>query len=728
MNDFLVENLKYKYSQNNSYAVDDVSFKIEKGSYTAIVGLNGSGKSTLARLLSGLLQPESGTITVNENARIGIVFQSPKDQIVSGIVSRDTEFGPQNLKLSSDEIELRTIESLNAVEMLDRATSSTSELSLGQTQKIALSGIIALRPQILIMDEALAMLDAVSRQDIYEFLRYWHKSGNTIIHITHDVEAVMEADRILGMENGKIYFDGDKKRFVENPDFLKRITGNPLGINRKGKIEEQKRTLADVAFCAKNVCYSYNKYSNVKNISFKLYKGSITALTGPSGAGKSTILELCAGLLKPETGCFISVDKNQPVLAQQNAQGALFENFAADDVAFGPRNHGKKGKELVEIVRKSMDLAAIPFDTFAERHTFEMSGGEQRRLAIAGIIAMDSNVILFDEPTAGLDSRARFEVLSMMRKLAQEGKTILFSTHKKDEADFADYEIKIKHGRILTESNLGVKSIDEGFEDELSVEEKKSVESGEMHFVKQYSGCVMLDKLRKTSTALSGTNRQKKSVMHLLPSWFRILVFLAMFITSICAKSLLFCVEMFLISIIYAKLAGFKFRKLFVSCLKILPFLLIFTVFQMIFHPALENEVQYTSWKWFMITPSKIEFCAAALIRTFASLTSIGAFFISTPEYDLIDGLKILLKPLEIIKIPVRYFILIMEIVFRFIPLLVDETVLIIKTQLIRGSFGKAKGKLARIKAVIPLIVPLIIQTIKRSEILADAITARCFK
>ena len=159
-----VKNLNFKYPQNNKAALSDVSFGIEKGSYVAIVGYNGCGKSTLARLLCGLEVPDSGTISIEENNRIGIVFQSPKNQLVSGIVSRDTAFGAQNLGLNAGEVELRVIESLNIVDMLDRASSSTSALSLGQTQKIALSGVLALRPEILILDDSVSAVDVVSQE------------------------------------------------------------------------------------------------------------------------------------------------------------------------------------------------------------------------------------------------------------------------------------------------------------------------------------------------------------------------------------------------------------------------------------------------------------------------------------------------------------------------------------------------------------------------------------
>ena len=711
-----VKNLSFKYLQGKRNIVDDVSFVIEKGSYTAIVGYNGSGKSTLARLICGLEVPLTGQVQITDGNRIGVVFQSPKNQIISGIVSRDTAFGPQSLGLSSAETELRTIECLNIVDMLDRAQSSTSALSLGQTQKIALSGVLALHPEILILDEAVSMLDPVSRKDILDFIRYWHKCGNTIIQITHDMEVLEDCDNVIGMENGKIFFYGTKTAFLSDKQNVLRINGKPLkACNRTQNGEKKAKT---VSLSVQNLNFSYNpgeKKCSVQNVSFDLFKGTVTALTGASGAGKSTILELCAGLLRPEEGGKIYSD-TRPVLAQQNAQAALFESFAADDVAFGPRNRGLTGKELGKVVQNAMEQAGLPFEEFGERHTFELSGGEQRRLSIAGIIAMDSDVILFDEPTAGLDSRSRLCVMELFQKLATEGKTVLFSTHKRDEADFADREIAIEKGCIVSDSAVAAENKTSLCESKITGELKPTDSAG------------LLEGLRGISLGLSGARKRKASVIERLPAVCRILLFMSLFVLSLAVRQPVFCVLMLFVSAVYGLLCGFGLKKLLKASIKILPFLLLFSVFQMIFHPALPDEVRFTTWKWFMITPSKLLFCLSSILRTDASLACICAFFVSTPEYDLIDGLKVLLTPLSCIKIPVRYFILIIEIIFRFIPLLVDEAVCIIKTQVIRGGLGKAKGKMARIRAVIPLIVPLIIQTIGRSQSLADAITMRGFE
>ncbi len=716
-----VEQLKFKYQNAKKNAVDGVSFCIEKGAYTAIVGSNGSGKSTLARLLCGLETPLEGSIQVQENQNIGIVFQSPKDQIVSSIVSRDTSFGPKNLKLKKGEIELRTIESLSVVDLLDKANDSTSALSLGQTQKAALSGIIALHPEILILDEAISMLDPISREDILQFVKRWQKYGNTIIHITHDIEVVKQADNVIAMENGKIFFYGKSSAFLADENNVFRLNGDPLEKKDKSLWNKSKK---EVVVKFEDVCFNYNEKSSVDNISFELYKGSITALTGSSGAGKSTILELAAGLLEQKSG-FISGVRG--ALAQQNAQAALFEQFAGDDVAFGPRNFGKSGKELVEIVKKSMNQASIPFDEFSERQTVALSGGEKRRLSIAGIIALDNDVLLFDEPTAGLDSKSRAQVMKMMEELASEGKTILFSTHRMDEADFAHREIKVEQGKIIYDSYDGEQII-KNIPDQKSEVENTKAKKSEKEESFAYSCASLIENLRQVTVNLSGSKNSKTN--HLIPKLhpvFRIILFLVLFVVSLCVRDVFTCSIMFGITVIYGLLCGFSIKGMINSFVKILPFLLLFSIFQLMFHPALPNEVRFTTWKWFMITPSKLIFCLATIIRTFACLACICGFFVSTPEYDLLDGLQILLKPLEVVKIPVRNFILIIEIIFRFIPLLIEEATSILKTQSIRGGLGKVSGKMAKIKAIVPLIVPLIVQTIKRSENLADAITVRKF-
>ena len=726
-----VKNLSYSFERKK--AIDNISFSIDSGSYTAIVGVNGSGKSTLCRLISGLLENQCGQIIVKDDCRIGLIFQSPKDQIVSGKVYRDTAFGPQNLGLPDGEVELRTIEALSIVELLDKAEAPSNALSLGQTQKLALAGMLATEPEILILDEATAMLDPASRQTVYEVLRGLNERGNTIIHITHDLDAVKEARHVIGLEEGRIFFEGSVNEFFTGLSFVEKIKGQALEKSKRDASFLQNTK----TFTFENINFSYDSKAKeegeqnpfIKNVSFNLYKGTLTALTGSSGAGKSTLLELGAGLLKPVAGKIFCDQK--PALAQQNCSAALFEAFAADDVAFGPKNDGVRGKALLDRVRTSMDKAGLPYKEYGERQSAGLSGGEQRRLAIAGILAMDRDLVFFDEPTAGLDGISRLNVMKMLRSLADEGKTVMFTTHHTEEADFADREIKIENGSIVYDSLAE----DESFvvpaahaapaapvvpEPVEGVEGTTGLEGvSDLKLLSPYESTSLLKGLKSFSKGISGSGWKTKCRLEKLPAFLRIILFLLLFVLSLAFKTTIPCACMVFVNIIYCLYANFSFGKIIKSLLKILPFLCFFAIFQIVFRPALPDEVRYTTWRFFMITPSKLWFCLNSILRTYSSLLCVCAFFVSTPEYDLIDGLKKLL--------PFKSLILIMELIFRFIPLLVDEACDIIKTQIIRGGLGKVKGRLAKIKAVLPLVVPLIIRTVKRSEILAEAIVMRCF-
>ena len=701
-----VTNLSYSYDSKR--ALDNLSFTVMQGSYIAIVGSNGSGKSTLCRLICGLIEKQLGSISIAPGLRVGLVFQSPKDQIVSGKVFRDTAFGPQNLRLTPGEVEMRTIECLSVTELLDKAESPSNSLSLGQTQKLAIAGMLAVVPDILVLDEAVAMLDYESRQGVFELLQNLNESGKTIIHITHDIEAVSKAQSVIGLDHGKLFYEGSTATFLQSKVFVQQVTGEPLAkaVRKTGGTDFADK---EVGFSFKDVCFTYEDGKLaarsgevgdfIKNVSFDLYKGTLTALTGPSGAGKSTLLELGSGLLAPDSGCVYCGE--HPALAQQNCSAALFEAFAVDDVAFGPKNNGVSGKELVQTVVNAMNRAGLAYNEYGERNSSALSGGEQKRLAVAGILAMNRDVVFFDEPTAGLDGHSRILVMNMMRSLAEEGKTVLFTTHHQDEADFADREIKILDGKVTGDS-LGAAQA-----------------ASSLPALRVYEAAGMLTGLKNALQSMSGSGWKTKCVLEKLPAGLRMLLFLVLFILSLVFRSFVPCCIMLAASIVYCLLAKFRLGRMIKTGLKILPFLCFFAVFQIMFRPALEGEVCWTTWKFFTVTPSKLWFCLNSILRTYAALFCVSAFFVSTPEYDLIDGLKKI--------IPSRNLILILEVIFRFIPLLVEESAVIIKTQIIRGGLGKAKGRLARIRAFVPLIVPLIIRTVKRSEILADAIIMRCY-
>ena len=710
-----VKQLCFSYENAPEPAVQDVSFELDSGSYTVIAGVNGSGKSTTARIIAGLLQPSAGTVEIADGLKTGFVFQSPKDQLICGVVARDTAFGPQCQSLPDSEIELRTIESLKSTGILDYAMHKSMFLSLGQTQKAALSGILAINPDILILDESVSMLDPKSREEIFTFLDMLHKKKRTILHITHDSDAISRAKDIIVMNGGKIIWKGNSSSFFADKtgSVYRSVFGTPLENRSCFQNKTQNRPAQEILLKAENISFSYGTHAVLKNISFSLKRGTLTALTGASGSGKTTLLEILAGLKKQDSGTVRSAGK--PLLCQQNSDAALFEVFAANDVAFGPRNSGIKGKELLECVKTAMNRVNLPFEEFASKQTNCLSGGQKRRLSVAGIIAMKGDILLFDEPSAGLDGAAKYTVMHLLRSLAESGKTVLFTTHHYDEAQFADTSITLEKAGLIAP--------DFSPEEENKADGQKTVLTEQ----KPSAGIFSPEYFSKMLDSLSENQAEQKRLQK-LPAVIKYILFIALFAVSVAVQPVSLCAALLPVTILYALCSCCPAKKLFRSLIKILPFLLFFCILQMIFAPASANDTVFLPYKYFFVTAGKLWQCLKIILHTECALCCICAFSSSATENDILKGFSDLLAPLRLLKIPVKYPVILMEIIFRFIPLLLDEAISIIKIQLVRGGLKDEKGFFGKIRAIIPLIVPLIIQTVRRAEILADAMTVRGFK
>ena len=786
-NILVAENLSYVYEDNNLEAVKNVSLAVSRGSYVAILGLNGSGKSTLARLLCGLLQPTTGKVEVfSENkAPIGIVFQSPKNQIIASIVKTDTSFGPENLGFSVSETENIVLSSLKAVSLEEKLEDFTSNLSLGQTQKLALAGILSLNPDLLILDESVSMIDPVSRKEILDFLDKLNAQGKTIIHITHDLDEAEKASRILVMEDGVLVRDKNsldkddpfiKSHFCIDDGDIGADSGNlgdavsgagssatavhtaqassgvpafqagssatavhtaqassgvpafqagssataphtaqassgvsaslagssvsaPHTVQASSEKSAAEASTHQTSLYLKNITFAYPGENPLyKDFSLSFKAGSLTAIMGKSGGGKSTLFEIASGLLEPQSGEILAIER--PVLALQEAESALFENFAADDVAFGPINKGLTGKKLKEKVVSSMELTGLEYSVFGNRNTQALSGGEKRRLSLAGIIALDSPVIIFDEPTAGLDPKGRKQIFETLRKLSNQGKTVIFSTHREEEARIADRQIKIENGKILFDSEIPPQEID----------------SEKLTKFETLEGAGLLKKLNGLSM---GLYEKKDSVIHKLPPVAKYLVFLGAFLSSIFLKSIPLSLVSLGIALLYAALAKMPFKKPLKSFFGLLPWVLFFLLIQFFFFPINPGDTVLFHFGIIRITVEKILISVKSILHLATAIFMIFGFMYSADEKDILEGFKKL--------IPSKSASLILVMIFRFIPLLADEASLIIKVQLIRGGLGETKGFFNRVRKLLPLFVPLINRTLERSSNMADALTARYF-
>lgn len=233
-----VRNLTFKYDtdeKNDIAALKNINLEIERGSFTVILGHNGSGKSTLAKLFNGILQPNEGSVTVDnlstsdENniyeirRRLGMVFQNPDNQIVCTVVEEDVAFGPENLGVEPKEIRRRVDEALKAVDMEEFKTAAPDRLSGGQKQRVALAGILAMEPECIVLDEPTAMLDPRGRKEVIDTItRLNREKGITVVLITHFMEEALNSDRVIVMDSGKIAADGKVDEIFENTELIKR--------------------------------------------------------------------------------------------------------------------------------------------------------------------------------------------------------------------------------------------------------------------------------------------------------------------------------------------------------------------------------------------------------------------------------------------------------------------------------------------------------------------------
>ncbi|EHN60053.1 ABC transporter, ATP-binding protein [Listeria innocua ATCC 33091] len=244
-----LEHVFYKYEDTEKYAVKDVSISAQKGEWVALVGHNGSGKSTIAKLLNGLLFPEDGLIKIGHfvlsekniweiRRQVGMVFQNPDNQFVGATVQDDVAFGLENHGVPHDTMVERVESALNEVGMQSYALHEPARLSGGQKQRVAIAGVLALQPDVIILDEATSMLDPRGRAEVMETIRIMREQEDiTVISITHDLDEVLFADRVIVMNNGEIHSEGTPKEIFEQADAMRAIgLGVPFIIELQEKL------------------------------------------------------------------------------------------------------------------------------------------------------------------------------------------------------------------------------------------------------------------------------------------------------------------------------------------------------------------------------------------------------------------------------------------------------------------------------------------------------------
>ena len=229
-----VNSISYRYSEEGQYALKDVSFEVKKGEMLAIVGHNGSGKSTLAKHMNGLLLPDAGEVTVDGMStadealiqeirrRVGMVFQNPDNQIVANVVEDDVAFAPENLGVEPREIRRRVDKALKQVDMYEFRLHAPHLLSGGQKQRVAIAGVIAMEPEVIVLDEPTAMLDPKGRAEVISTVtKLCREKGITVVLITHHMSECIGADRVVVMSNGHIIADDSPEMVFSQVELMK---------------------------------------------------------------------------------------------------------------------------------------------------------------------------------------------------------------------------------------------------------------------------------------------------------------------------------------------------------------------------------------------------------------------------------------------------------------------------------------------------------------------------
>lgn len=447
----------------------------------------------------------------------GIVFQNPDNQMVGSTVEEDVAFGPENLGMEPKEIDQRIDQVLDAVGLTGKRLYSPNALSGGQKQKVAISGILAMEPECMIFDEATAMTDPQASREIGRIVRKLHdEKGITIVYITHDVSEVEDADELYVVDSGRLVMSGRPAAVFQKPDRMREcglsmppwlkliclLRGKGMDIpesimgetdlvsyltSLQHQSESPASNLRDRRRCSINgldrdpvpllelsdLSFHYPGYTEtdaLSGISLNIYSGECIALTGVSGSGKSTLFSHMNGLLRPDHGRILFKGKDiwdrdysrknlrkEVGLCFQNPEHQLFADTILEDVAFGPRNMGLDPEQAGEKARKALRLMGIP-ESYEDQSPFLLSGGQQRRVALAGILAMEPSVLVLDEPAAGLDEEGKEALFSLIRTLIKDKKmTVIFSSHSMDDAaEMASRVLVMSEGRMVLDGSPAV--------------------------------------------------------------------------------------------------------------------------------------------------------------------------------------------------------------------------------------------------------------------------------
>ena len=711
-----LQKVRFSYDGGKTWILDGIDLEIAYGQRIAIIGKNGSGKSTLAKIIAGLSSPDSGIVTLcgikvfeannvdskaYQKAResIGALFQSPEDQIVTTVVEDDVAFGLENLCASKEFMKQNISNALRAVNMENHRFSDPSNMSGGQQQRVAIASSIATKSKLIVLDEPTSMLDSCAKEDVNKLFNKLQTSGTTIVQVTHKISECKNADRILMLENGKLR----DVSLLELDEFF--TEKSPAVIESKSMTENAKKSNTAIEISNLNVSYTNSQTPIIRDYSLSVKSGEIVAIMGKNGCGKSTLAKAICALIKYDSGSICvngikisektsksqmrEIRKNIGYVMQLPEQ-QLFAQTVFEDVAYGPKNFGLEGRELHSRVLNA--LKSLHIEHLAQKSPFELSGGQQRLAAIAGVLACNPKILVLDEPTAGLDFEYAKIVLKILSDLHNKGITIIVITHNLNEA-------KSLGARIVTLESRKKKEIQEHAQDEKlenaseNVNEKKNEIKNKSLLSLFNTRIILISCLILMFSAFSITNFYQLGILALSTL---ALIFLARISPIKLLLSLHMFIAIFVFSGMFNLLVVHSGREIF----KIGPLL---------------------------ITDDGIKF-AILFASRFSLVILIGSIIVLTiSQTRLTEACASIISPLKSVGLPSQEIALIMSLALRFLPTLSKEAESVALAQIARGGNIKDGSIKKRLRAITSLIVPGFASVIRHANTLGLALDSRCY-
>lgn len=481
----VLENVSFRYRDRQGTAIRGISFSAAPGELLLLAGASGCGKTTLIRAINGLIprsykgelsgkilvqgQETAGMPLARISQMVGTVLQDPERQILGTKVINEVAFGLENMGLPRAEIIRRAEDALAYLNISHLRDRETFNLSGGEKQKVALAGVLAMKPSILLLDEPLASLDPASAQEALTMIRRLADEGLTILMVEHRVEDVLSIrpSRVMYMSEGEIRYLGDAAGLAEAVDFREvKLPARQIALRAAREDAPARITLLPGTHAAasaplvqfENVSFGYETGREVLHgINLEIQPGDVIAVLGPNGAGKTTFVKHAIGLLKPKAGRVLvnGRDTRQASVAEiastlgyvfQSPSHMLFAPTVREELAFGPKNLRHPAEQIEQDVKRALEIVNL-----SERENdppLSLSFGQQKRVSIAAILAMRSKILVMDEPTAGQDYRNYMNFMDAILQMPGF-EAVLFITHDVDLAViYANRVILVADGTV----------------------------------------------------------------------------------------------------------------------------------------------------------------------------------------------------------------------------------------------------------------------------------------